>query len=225
MLMPNTRYPRNHKTSLWYQEWFPTVAVAGPEQMAVLQPVSLNDIPTKTAAFTRISKSENAREYLVHGYVHDSRLAGLYRDPSTYLKSFSQYGAVVCPDFSMHREMPRHERIRSSWASRAIGAYFQTHGLKVVPNVRWAFGEDLSFALDGLPMNSAIAVSTQTLCRNRDSMSIFRQGLRVVMEELQPDGVLLYGSAPKSILEIIERHSTVRHVPTDIARVFRRRAG
>ena len=128
--------------------------------MAVLKPVSMSEIPVKTASFSRIPKLETARELLVHGYVGDQRLAGLYRDPSKYLDIFSRYGAVVCPDFSMHRHMPRHERVRSSWASRAVGAYFQTHGLKVVPNVRWGFVEDLSFVLDGLPMTSTVAIST-----------------------------------------------------------------
>jgi hypothetical protein len=54
-------------------------------------------------------------------------------------------------------------------------------------------------------------------------MRILREGLRVVMEELQPEGVLLYGSAPMSILEIIERRATIRQVPTDLARVFHKR--
>lgn len=220
MVTPKIKYSGNQKTSLWYQDWFPPVAVSGPEQMAVLQPISLSDIPTKTAAFSRIPKSESDSEVLAHGYVGDKRLAGLYRDPSTYLNDFSRYGAVVCPDFSMHRHMPRHERVRSSWASRAVGAYFQTHGLKVVPNVRWGFVEDLTFVLDGLPMNSAVAISTQTLRRDGNSMRIFREGLRVVMEGLQPEGVLLYGSAPTSILEVIQMHATLRQVPTDIARVF-----
>ena len=223
MVVPKSRYSNMHKASLWHQDWFPPVAVSGPEQMAVLKPVSLSEIPIKTAAFSRIPKSETASEVLAHGYVGDERLAGLYRDPSKYLDDFSRYGAVVCPDFSMHRHMPRHERVRSSWASRAVGAYFQTHGLKVVPNVRWGFVEDLSFVLDGLPQTSAIAVSTQTLRRNARSMTILRDGLRVVMKELQPEGVLLYGSAPNSILELLDRHATIRQVPTDIARVFHKR--
>lgn len=223
MVMPKIKYSGNQKTSLWYQEWFPPVAVSGPEQMAVLQPVSLSEIPTKTAAFSRIPKVETASEVLAHGYVSDNRLAGLYRDPSTYLNDFSRYGAVVCPDFSMHRHMPRHERVRSSWASRAIGAYFQTHGLKVIPNLRWGFVEDLSFVLDGLPRNSAVAISTQTLRRDGNSMRILREGLRVVMEELQPEGLLIYGSAPPSLLEVIKRDVTIRQVPTDIARVFHER--
>jgi len=54
-------------------------------------------------------------------------------------------------------------------------------------------------------------------------MRILREGLRVVMEELQPEGLLIYGSAPPSLLEVIKRDVTIRQVPTDIARVFHKR--
>jgi hypothetical protein len=145
-------------------------------------------------------------------------------DPGRYVTLFSEFLAIVTPDFSMTIGMPVQDRIRSAWMGRAIGAYFQSRGLHVVPNVRWATLDDLDVVVDGLPCQGIIALSSQGLLRDQTLFSTFQSGIPVVLERLQPRQVVFYGTMRPAVHEMLSPMAEIFQFPTDIRRVFDERA-
>jgi len=198
--------------------------VAGPYQLHVLQPVVLRDTPTQMWSFARKSQAKHAQCSLVHGYLEDSVLMGLANNPARQLAAFADFLAVVTPDFSMTLGMPLHDRVRSAWMGRAAGAFFQSRGLPVIPNIRWAEMSDLDVVLDGTPCQGTIALSSQGLVRDKGLHSTFQQGVSLVLERLAPRQVVFYGPISRSLYEMITDMAEIFPFPTDIRRIYDERA-
>lgn len=81
-------------------------------------------------------------------------------------------------------------------------------GIYVVPNIRWGdertytsdfLGEKVAF--QGVDKHSIVSVGTYGQIRTAESKRYFREGLVEMLNELEPEAVLVYGSMPKVIFE------------------------
>lgn len=198
--------------------------VVGVYQLPTLRATVLEGAPSEMWSFSRRSHAKNARTSLVHGYLEDPVLMGLANNPARQLAAFADFLAVVTPDFSMTLGMPLHDRVRSAWMGRAVGAFFQSRGLPVIPNIRWAEMSDLDVVLDGLPCQGTIALSSQGLLRDKKLYSTFQQGVSLVLERLAPCAVVFYGTMSPLLHEMISSMTKLHQFPTDIRRVYDERA-
>lgn len=204
--------------SPWKPDWFPPVSVTKKYQLPVLKAVQLTAVPTYVTSFIRSDDCEKHDKSLIHGYVDDVRLRPLTNNPARYLVKFADHLAVVTPDYSIKLGMPMHDKIRSVFMGRAIGAYFQYRALEVIPNIRWAEIEDLDFVLEGLLSNSVIALSSQGIVGDSYLTEIFETGLSFVLETLHPSQIVLYGKETKHLRRLCNGIQLVTF-PTDISRV------
>lgn len=207
--------------SPWRPDWFPPVSVTKKHQLPILKAVQMNVDPTYVTSFIRSDDCKNHNQSLIHGYVDDSRLRSLTNNPASYLVKFANHLAVVTPDYSIKLGMPRHDRIRSVFMSRAIGAYFQYRALEVIPNIRWAEIEDLDFVLEGLPSDSVIALSSQGIVGDSYLTSIFESGLSLVLEALHPSQIVFYGKETNNLRQLCSEYQLITF-STDISRVHSR---
>jgi hypothetical protein len=92
--------------------------------------------------------------------------------------------------------------------NRAIGHYLQQNGIYVIPNVRW--GDERTYTVDvlpekvaflGLPKHSIVSVGTYGCIRSKEAKYHFRQGLISMLDEIDPEIVLVYGSMPVSVFQ------------------------
>jgi hypothetical protein len=216
---PNYRY----SYSPWRPKWLPPVEVAGEFQIPVLQPTALWKQPTGTNSIHREPPPLERETSLLHGFVDDAALFPLLKSPAGSLIRFAQYYAITTPDFSVQVDMPFQDRVRSVWNSRAIGAYYQARGLRVIPNIRWARQSDLSFVLDGLSVGGTIALSTQGLVRDSELLKIFNDGCGAVTEKLSPQHVVVYGKIPANTSVALQGPWEIWNYETDFAQVFSKR--
>ena len=102
--------------------------------------------------------------------------------------------------------------------SRAIGYYLQSKGMYVIPNIRW--GDERTYttvelpekiAFLGAPKHSILSVGTYGCVKTTESKRYFREGLVAMLDELEPEVVLVYGSMPKQIFHGNAFLSAVRH--------------
>jgi hypothetical protein len=207
--------------SPWRPDWFPPVSVTKKHQLPILKAVQMNVDPTYVTSFIRSDDCEEHDQSLIHGYVDDVRLRSLTNNPARYLVKFADHLATVTPDYSIKLGMPRHDRIRSVFMSRAIGAYFQYHALEVIPNIRWAEIEDLDFVLEGLPSDSVIALSSQGIIGDSCLTEIFEAGLSSVLEHLHPTKIVFYGKETKNLRRLCNEYQLI-NFQTDISRVHNR---
>jgi hypothetical protein len=113
--------------------------------------------------------------------------------------------------------MPLNLQIANTYMNRAIGHYLQLHGIYVIPNVRW--GDERSyttsilpekFAFVGLPKHSIVSVGTYGCIQGKENKHYFREGLIAMLDELEPEYVLIYGSMPDAIFgDIVDRTNFV----------------
>ena len=87
------------------------------------------------------------------------------------------------------------------YRSRAIGAWLQANGVKVIPNLRYGDKRTYGVCTDGLSRHSVIAVGTHGTLKNLEDRDIFVKGLDVVVRKLQPIAIVVYGSFPDSIFQ------------------------
>lgn len=171
---------------------------SGPEQIPVLEPCRVIAAPTGLTAFDRVNDrtpSSNA----AHFYVSDHKLPRVAKHPHRYASRLGGLQSVLTPDFSIYREMKRHQRIGHTYLSRALGVIFQRHGLDVIPSIRWSTSDDFDFSFEGVPVGSTVAVSTHGCSRSPTDQFDFRRGLIELIGRLTPERVLVHGPFPDSI--------------------------
>lgn len=200
--------------SPWWPNWLPDCEVAGEHEIPVIAGASECPLPTGLAPI-RGRRSELVRsDVALHGYLQDSSLSPLLRDPGKYVRKAVDAWGVITPDFSMYRHMSRHHRVQSVWVSRAVGAYFEYRGLRVIPNVRWAHERDFDFICDGLPEQSTICVSTQSLTTNTVLRGVLCRGLELLSAAVRPKTLLIYGPCPEEVRRSLDHFEHVKFFDT-----------
>lgn len=127
-------------------------------------------------------------------YEDDFRFERIWSQPERYAERLKKFAGAVSPDFSTCTDFPGALKVWNTYRDRAVGFWMQHHlGLDVIANVRV---EELTrgWALDGLPHGSLIGVGARACVKDVEDRKLFCQGLRIACDELQPSGLVWYGS-------------------------------
>ena len=204
------------------QRWMPDVRLIGPEKIPALDPVAWPTSVRELVRFRDRPMTASTSDSVVHFYASDDKLRSVLANPRKTLGRVQSFAAVITPDFSMYRNLPRHQRVFHTWSNRAVGALYQSHGIKVIPNIRWSRDEDFDFCFDGVPSDSAVAVSAHGCCARREDRAYFRRGLEEMMRRVEPSTVIVHGPKPASIFHVIEDRAEIKHFPAAISSAHRR---
>lgn len=126
--------------------------------------------------------------------------------PESFVEDFGRFAAMISPDCSLYRDAPLAVQIANVYRNRAIGSYYQRHGLYVIPQIRW--GSEATYttkvlpekiAFLGAPQHSIVAIGTYGCISTKENKRHFKAGLEALLNTLQPKVVLVYGSMPDSI--------------------------
>lgn len=158
------------------------------------------DIPNRLIPFSKCI-SANDHDCWVHFYEDDHLFERLWRNPKRYLPILRCYNGVILPDWSLYRDMPLIMQLWNIYRSRAIGAWLQVNGVKVIPNLRYGDKRTYRFCTDGISRRSVIAVGTHGTLKILEDRDNFVKGLEVVVRRLQPIAIVVYGSCPDSIFQ------------------------
>lgn len=180
-------------------------------------------LPERLIPFTKRSSSTDFSETLVF-YEQDVKFSGILQNPVDYINDFRRFRGIVSPDFSLYRDMPLQAQIGNVYRSRALGCFFQRHGIYVIPNVRW--GDERSyttavlpecFAFLGIPRHSIVSIGTYGCIQGEENARYFREGLAAMIDHLEPKVVLVYGAMPERIFAPVANRSRFVHYPDWIA--------
>lgn len=135
--------------------------------------------------------------HIAHFYYDDFKFIQAWRDPDGYVERLRRFKAVIAPDFSLYTDFPRALQILSCYRRQWIGAYWQSIGLDVIPDVVWGEESSFEFCFDGIPKHSVVAVSSVGVKRdgewNGARASLFKAGYDEMLRRLKPEAVLYYG--------------------------------
>ena len=176
-------------------------------------------IPSALIPFSQRNRSDNYKEF-VHFYEHDKNFATVLTAAQEHLDCLTQFRGVISPDCSLYRDMPLVLQIANTYMNRAIGHYLQSKGLYVIPNIRW--GDERSyttielpekFAFLGVPKRSIVSIGTYGCIKSKENKIYFTEGLEAMLDELEPEVVLVYGGMPDSIFTKVKDRTKFVHYP------------
>lgn len=158
--------------------------------MPMLDPVETE--PERLRAFTSCPRCSDPSAG-VHFFLDDYRFEGTWSDPMRYVDMLSRFACVLTPDFSCYLDMPEPMQRWNVYRGRAVGRAWQDAGLAVVPTLTWGEPGTYTFAFEGIPKGSTVALSTVGLMDCADGVELFRSGAAEAARRLRPSVVLAYG--------------------------------
>lgn len=86
--------------------------------------------------------------------------------------------------------MPRWMQLANVAKNRWCGAYWQAHGLTVIPTISWAGASSFDFCFDGVEQNAVVAIGMIGCKKSRVG---FLRGYHAMLERLNPSKVICFG--------------------------------
>ena len=155
-------------------------------------PCTTKSIPSKLIYYTDLPKNSHVNGF-VHFYMDDYKFESIWNHPQSALKKFKRCEGVVTPDFSTYQDMPAALKIYNTYRMRAFGYWLGKNGIQVINNVRWGTPETYRYCFQGIEQNSIVCLSTVGCLSAKHDEERFTEGLKVMIETLNPSHILIYG--------------------------------
>lgn len=172
---------------------FPTTSFYGMPEMKATQTTG-----DKMLRFMDWKEIDDPENYIAHFYYDDYKFISAWREPEKYLERLKEFKAVVSPDFSVYTDFPRALQILACYRRQWCGAYWQSEGIDVIPDVVWGDKDSFDYCFDGIPKHSVVAVSTVGVRNdktwNNKEGDLFKAGYDEMIKRLEPTKIIVYGS-------------------------------
>lgn len=132
----------------------------------------------------------NTCNKIIHFFIDDYKFEGIYKTPQKYLNKFNKFGGICTPDYSLYVDMPKALQIYNTFRNRWCGAYYQQHGINVIPTISWSDEKSFEFCFDGIEKESIVAISTHG---NYKYKKEFLKGYNKMLEIIEPSVIICYG--------------------------------
>lgn len=168
-----------------------SVTFAGELDMPRLQPF-LDELPERLVPFN-VAVGMCDYDSCVHFFLDDYQFERVWGQAERYLSVLRRFRCVIAPDFSQYADMPRAMRIWQNYRGKALAAWWQSEGVKVIPNATWSTPESYSYCFDGMPRGGVVAVNCMGIRSSALSMYLWRKGYEEMLERLRPELIVRYG--------------------------------
>ena len=125
----------------------------------------------------------------VNMFVDDYILERYWNDPKRYVSIFNKAEYVMSPDYSLLIGMPEVMQMWQVYRNRAVGYYWQSKGINVVPTISWSDRNSFNFAFKWINKGSIVAVSNIG-CRNEEQLINFTEGYNEMIKQIQPNKII-----------------------------------
>lgn len=199
---------RIHRGNVVDDGFFSRMAVGaqfeGLFQIPAIDPPREIIIPTGAVPFSKLNRAAPGDCCVF--FENDPLFADALVALDDFVDELSKFETISTPDCSLYVDMPLALQIANVYMSRLVGHRCQELGMNVIPTIRWSdwrsftsalFGEPFAFA--GLPKHSIYWVGTYGCSKKRADKERFRDGLKAMIDYLEPEIVLVYGSMPDPI--------------------------
>lgn len=170
----------------------------GTPGIPMLMDTQNTQIPHGLWPFERRNLTTNYRQY-IHFYMHDRKFAPILHSPAKYLSKIQLYDGMLTPDFTLLIGQSRCLQQTNTYLNRAVGFYFQKHGVPVIPSIRWSDNSSFDFCFLGVPKEGMVAISTHGCIQTKEQKQTFKEGLEAMLDKLHPSVVLVHGYMPDFI--------------------------
>lgn len=140
--------------------------------------------------------AKNAYGKAVHFFLDDYQFNRVWTNPDRYIPMLQKFKYVLTPDFSLYTDFPKPLQIYNHYRKHWLGAYWQIHGINVIPTICWSDKDSFEWCFDGEPMQSVVAVSSVGTQNSKEKKQCFLNGYMEMLERLQPTKIIFYGGVP-----------------------------
>lgn len=147
--------------------------------------------------FNCAKRTTNPEKKAVHFFLDDYQFNRVWVDPDRYIEMLSKFHCVLTPDFSLYMDFPKALQIYNHYRKHWLGAYWQMHGINVIPTICWSDRESFKWCFDGEPTHSVVAISSVGTQNSKEKKQRFLDGYFEMVERLQPVQIIFYGKVPE----------------------------
>ncbi len=177
-----------------------------PNYLCVYKWRSLEDIDTS--------------KHLLSFYTHDSKISEVWDNSAEVTERLlaQRWLAVVSPNFSLLDSMPFVEQLWQTFKARWCARYWQSVGLRVIPDIDWIDDASFEFCVAGVSRDlPCVAIQVHTKLVNDDERRQRDDGIARICAELNPSSMLVYGAHPDYVERVRDIASKRRCVFVDSA--------
>lgn len=183
------------------EKWLPASwEVEGKFDTPIIRP--LFELPKldRFDRFCDIRRKGVTKSVGVQFFIQDYQFQRVWFRPDIYVKMLGKAGAVLSPDFSLYTDMPIVMSMYNHYRKHWCAAYWQQHGITVIPTIAWSNEASYEWCFDGEPVGGIVAVSSVgTQRQGEETRRLFRKGYDAMMERLRPETVLFWGAIPNGL--------------------------
>ncbi len=172
----------------------------GEYRIPAIQPVYDCEVDN-WISFNFVRGCENPEEHAVNFFIDDYQFVRCWKNPDAYVQRLAQFQAVCSPDFSPYADFPKAVQVFNHYRKHWLGAYWQMHGVKVIPTITWSDPSTLEWCFDGEPTRSVVALSSVGMFRTQEYRDWFFAGYEEMMWRLQPTKIFWKGHIPDEVDE------------------------
>ena len=133
----------------------------------------------------------------IHFFVDDYHFDNIWFQFNIYTKMLARFDAVLTPDWSIYTDWPVAVNMWNHYKKHYVGAYLQSMGVRVYPTIEWSDKDSYKWCFDGEPEKSCVAVASIGTQQNIEARKLFVYGYDAMLERLQPETIMFWGSLPK----------------------------
>lgn len=135
-----------------------------------------------------------SRQGFCHFFLDDYRFERVWNRPRKYLNMLSQFDGALSPDFSIFTDYPRAIQVYNCYRTHWLSAYWQYHGICVIPSMTWSDESSFDFCFEGYESGGVVAVGTVGTAMNQpEEREAFLLGYEEMLDRVKPSGVIAYG--------------------------------
>lgn len=139
---------------------------------------------------------KNPEDKAVHFFLDDYQFNRVWTDPDRYIPMLQRFKYVLTPDFSLYTDFPKALQIYNHYRKHWLGAYWQLHGINVIPTIGWSNRDSFEWCFDGEPTQGVVAVSSVGTQVKKEAREKFIEGYMEMVKRLQPTQIIFYGNVP-----------------------------
>lgn len=176
------------------------------EQYPILEKDMIsNDIPNKIISFDKYREEKDLSNCFICFYAPDESFEKVRRNPKRYLDLFKRCKGIIGFDFSVHTDMPLIKQKSQMNDNLSLTFYYAKQGIKVIPNIRYGIEDTADEYLKSFPKNTLIAVGTHGFIKTKLHKYYWLRFLEKIIDELNPTGIIVYGTLYGSIFDSIKK--------------------
>lgn len=134
---------------------------------------------------------------------------GIWNNYNKAIEIIKHFSGIVSPDFSTYKDFPTPLKAWNTYKMRAFGFWCTKQGVNVINNVRWS-PDTLNICFNGIPKNSIVCLGViASDLRKAKNWPEYEYYLKLMVKELEPKIILVYGSARYKFFKELQKQGIV----------------